>query len=220
MKRSLLFISTLLLSVTLSACDNKGSPMEQTNAESTQENADERGRAHLNLHPTAGYRIRLKIDNAPGPFKVVHMGGQFDVRNEDECGRIHAMTGTPGRITSMERIPFTRISENEYEGILHLDKMQDEDYYGRGVCHWELSFAYASVIAADEDKDFNFSVNLDVPEIISGGTSTMYFPDRAYLWREGRGGMSYPGSAAPEEYVPEIRSALFSLTLTSVGETE
>lgn len=214
----LLFLS-IFLSAMLGGCDDKGFSMKYAKSMFGQEGKSERGRAHLNPHPTAGYRIRLKIDNAPGPFEIVRLAGQYDVRNEAECGRIHPMTGTAGRITSMEGVAVTRLSDTEYEGVIHLDKMLDEDYYGRGVCHWELTSAAASVVAGDVDRDRNFVVSLDVKDLIEGGATTRYYPYRAYEQSE-MGSATHIGSAAPEDYVPGIRSALFSLKLTSLGEAK
>jgi len=220
MQQSTLFISAVLLSVTLGACGIKGSTMEEKNAESTQRDSNDRGLAHLNPNPTAGYRIRLNINNAPGPFKIVKLGGQFDVRNKNECGTINRFTGTAGRITSSERLPLTRISDSEYEAVLELDRMQDEDYFGRGVCHWELIRAYAVLIAADEVKDTSFAVSLPVHDLLDGGAVTRFFVHAHYPRVEEVDGYPARGEKTPDEFLPEYRAHVFSMTLSSLGAAE
>jgi len=220
MTRSLLFIATVLLTMMLVACGIKGSTMEEKNTESAQRESIDRGLAHLNPNPTARYRFRLKINDAPGPFEIVKLGGQFDVRNKDECGKINFFTGTAGRISSSERLPLTRISDSEYEAVLELDRMQDEDYFGRGVCHWELIRAYAVLIAADEIKDTSFAVSLPVQELLNGGTVTRYFVHADYPRLEELDGYTAVSKKTPEEFVPEYRAHVFSMTLSSLGAAE
>ncbi|MDV3470274.1 hypothetical protein RZA67_16285 [Stenotrophomonas sp. C3(2023)] len=220
MTRSVLIIPALLLSAILCACNGKGNSMVQTNAESARHDSIDRGLAHLNPNPTARFRIRLKINDAPGPFQIVKLGGQFDVRNKDECGKINLFTGTAGRISSSERLPLTRISDSEYEAVLELDRMQDEDYFDRGVCHWELIRAYAVLIAADEVKDTSFAVSLPVQELLNGGAVTRYFLHLYYPRVDELDGYSAASKKTPDEFLPEYRDHLFSMTLSSLGTTE
>lgn len=180
----------------------------------------DRGSAQLNPHPTSGYRIRMKVKNAPGPFEVVRMGGQYDVRNEDKCGEVNPMTGMPGRITSMEIIPVRHVSMGQYEGVVYLDAMQDDDYYGRGECSWELSRAYVVLIAQDEGKDTRFSMSLSLKSIVEGGSEKRFFTHADYPRIDNLD--SYPASSkeSPEGFLPEYRANLFAVALTSLGAVE
>jgi hypothetical protein len=81
----------------------------------------------------AGYELVLTLKDAPGPFAVVEGVAQYDVSNHEDCGRVLWATGTASRITSQEPVELRKVGENEYRGTFYLDRMQDEDYYGRGV---------------------------------------------------------------------------------------
>ena len=174
----------------------------------------------INPTPTVGYRIRLQIKDAPGHFESIRLGGQFDVRNAEQCGKIRRATGTTGRISRSVDLPLARISDSEYEAVLHLDKMLDGDHFGRGVCHWELSVAYAEILPQDHEKDASFEINMDARDVVTGGSVTRYYPSALYREPEGFAGARMVGSDRPGNYLPGVRDHLFSLTLSSVGEFE
>lgn len=209
-----------IMSALLSSCNFYGISMNDAGEGSAAAHAAEHEHFAKNPEPRVGYRVRLRVENAPGSFEIVRMGGQYDVRNESRCGRINPMTDTPGRMTSMERMPFARVSGNEYESVIYLDEMQDEDYYGRGICNWELSLAYAVVIAKDERRDTGFAIRLSAHDLMSGGSVTRYYPYASYPRVEGVEGFPSNGKLSQEEYLPDLRSALFSLTLSMIGEAE
>jgi len=194
---------SVFLSVALTACEGGGPPLNP-----------------INPKPTLGYRIRLQIMGAPGHFESIRIGGQFDVRNAERCGKIRRATGTTGRISRSVDLPLARISDNEYEAVLHLDKMADGDHFGRGVCYWELSVAYAEVLPRDHEKDASFEINMDAQDIVTGASVTRYYPSALYREPNGFAGARMVGSDRPDNYLPGVRDHLFSLTLSSVGESE
>lgn len=210
----------LVSALLLTSCELKGAAMSKVSSLPEIKGKSSRGSANVNPQPTAGYRMRLKIEKAPGSFEIIEMGAQYDVRNEDQCGKIHPMTGTPGRLTTSRATPLTRISPNEYEGVLYLDRMLDEDYFGRGVCHWEMSSAVAHVVAGDRREDTIFSVRLDASGVVSAASVKRYYANMIYPRADGTGGIPFHGKQAVEEYLPHIRSSVFSLTLTSLGEAK
>lgn len=107
------------------------SPATEAAAEADVE-AGGRGLAKLNPNPRRAYELTLTLDKAPGAFAAVNGNAQYDVSNDRECGQIHPQTGVGQRITSSESISLKKVSEQQYRGVLYLDLMQDEDYYGRG----------------------------------------------------------------------------------------
>ena len=203
MKSSLSLASVLVVSVTLTSCENRAHLMTQTNPS-----------------PTAGFKVRLKIDNAPGPFEIIDVGGQFDVRNSNQCGKVIPAVGLPSKIVKSKDVSLTRVGDDEYEGVIYLDTMQDEDYYGRGVCHWELIRAYAVLIAADEVKDTSFAVSLPVHDLVKGGATTRYFVHADYPRLDEVDGYTAGGKKTPDEFLPEYRAHVFSMTLSSLGAAE
>lgn len=201
--RCLLFISAVVLNLLLAACEKQIPLMTKTNP-----------------NPTAGYRVRLKIDDAPGPFDIIRVGGQFDVRNSNECGKVIPAVGLPGKIVKSDNIPLRRVGSDEYEGVIYLDAMQDEDYYGKGVCYWELTAVYALLIAKDRARDASFVITLNAAKVTEGHSATRYYPDVIYYEPGGFAGANMIGSDRRERYRPGIRDALFAVTLSGMGEAE
>ncbi|RMH93227.1 hypothetical protein EBB59_06230 [Lysobacter pythonis] len=174
----------------------------------------DRGPAKLNPTPQQAYEITLTIDNAPGPFAVVEGAAQFDVTNEGECGYIDPISGALHRITSIEPFPLTKLSDNEYKGIIYLDYMQDDAYYDRAVCHWEFTVVSAKLRATNDEISTRFRPRIFRKSVLAETSTTTYF------WRGGypRDEMAnYPDSGyrTPERFKPEIRNDLFSITLSA-----
>ena len=134
----------------------------------------DQGVAKHNPNPQQGYRIRMTIHDAPGPFGIVRGYAQYDVANKNECGEINAMTGTASRMTRLEPFALTKLSDTEYEAVVYADLMQDDDYYGRGICHWEMVMARVSLQAAKE-TDTAFLATIDTPDLQAGKTIDSYF---------------------------------------------
>mgnify|MGYP003583082720 CR=1 FL=1 len=186
--------------------------------------ADVAAVATPNPHPRRAYRITLRINNAPGEFKYVKGGAQYDVVNEDECGRIHPMTGLPARMTSLESVQLSRISETEYQGIVYADYMQDDDYYGRGVCRWELTGASATLKATGAHEETRFFADIDAAEVVSGQPHTLYHARHVYPrarptlehpnipWVENHASI---GHRDPSAILPTVRATAFSVTMSA-----
>ena len=181
-----------------------------------------RGLATLNPNPTRAYRITLRINNAPGEFKYVKGGAQYDVVNEDECGSIHPKSGTASRITSQEDVQLTRLSSTEYTGIVYADYMQDDDLYGRGVCHWDLTGASAVIKVTGAYEETRFMTFMEARDIADGRAHTRYYTTRNYP--RAAPSRKYPhlpplqnygdgGAAGVDEFLPQFREAAFSVTL-------
>lgn len=139
-----------------------------------------RGLAKLNPSPQQGYELVLTLKDAPGPFAVVEGVAQYDARNYAACGRIVPATGTAGRITSQEPIALRQVGENEYRGTFYLDRMQDEDYYGRGVCHWALTGVGAMLRATTGEADMRFLTFIDKERMENESPLTLYYPKLIY----------------------------------------
>lgn len=122
-----------------------------------------------NPNPKQRYQLILTIANAPGPFASVEGFMQFDVKTP-EC--LPPPKENDGHLwpTPTETIPFawTRISDTEYTGEVFIDGMIDEDYYGRGVCRWELIQARAALKATGAKRETQFVPNI-YPENIKAG---------------------------------------------------
>ncbi len=182
------------------------------------------GQIRLNPNPTKAYVITLRIDNAPGEFKYVVGGAQYDVINEDECGKVHRMTGTPMRITRFEPVEMNRISETEYRGLVYVDQMLDSDIHGNGICRWEFTTAGATLKATGAHEETRYFADVDAADFASGAPHTLYHARHAYP--RARPTEDFPdlpwldnhastGQRDPNAFVPAVRATAFALTMTA-----
>ncbi|MGH8351503.1 MAG: hypothetical protein ACRES5_33880 [Pseudomonas sp.] len=208
------------------ACNGSSPAMSQELSNAEADVADGgRGLATLNPAPVKAYQVTLHIHGAPGAFKHVRGNAQYDVVNEEQCGHIDPASGTASRITSQEPLELTRISDDEYQGTLYLDRMQDQDYYGRGICRWEFTGAGALLKATGTQEETRFLTFVDAPELVAGRSYTRYYPSHDYPragpieghpdlpWRD-----DYPSSGYEDlnTLVPKFREKAFSVTMTAV----
>ncbi|HGM5876334.1 hypothetical protein [Stenotrophomonas maltophilia] len=173
-----------------------------------------RGLAKLNPSPQQGYELVLTLKDAPGPFAVVEGVAQYDVSNHKDCGRVLRATGTASRITSQELVTLRQVGENEYRGTFYLDRMQDEDYYGRGVCHWALTGVGAMLRATTGEADTRFLTFIDKERMDAGSRVTRHYPRADYPRIEEIIGYGASGEEDPSSYRADLRDALFSTTTT------
>ncbi len=173
-----------------------------------------RGLAKLNPAPKQAYELVLTLKDAPGPFAVAEGVAQYDVSNYEDCGRIIWSTGTAGRITSQEPVELRRTGENEYRGMFYLDRMQDQDYYDRGTCHWTLTGVGAMLRATNGEADTRFLTYVNKERMDAGSPLTLYYPKTAYPRAELAANFPASGKEDPSAYKEELRNALFSSTTT------
>jgi hypothetical protein len=223
LKRLTLFCLTAVL---MTACNRSEPAMSHdlSNAEADVA-AGGRGLATLNPAPVKAYQITLRLHGAPGAFQHVRGTAQYDVINEDQCGNIETATGTASRITSQEPLELTRISDEEYQGTVYLDRMKDQDYYGRGICRWEFTGAGALLKATGAQEETRFLTFVDAPDLVGGKAYTRFYPLRDYP-RAGQieGSSDVPaiddyassGEEDPSEYREGLRDSLFSISITAV----
>lgn len=198
-------IAALLYAATvpLTACTQ---PMNDTPGPEYRENPD----------PRQAYRLTMTIEDAPGPLKIMVSAAQYDVVNR-EC--LPPPKDNPGGRSSpvpTNDIPFelTRVSDNQYTGIVYLDGMVDEDYHGRGVCRWELIQAQVQMKATGADGETRFIAMIRPRDEEFRSAE----PKRTYYWTK-----RYPGSdlrdfpsfgeTDPSRYRPEIHDELFVISL-------
>lgn len=171
-----------------------------------------RGLAKLNPAPKQAYTLIATVKDAPGTFEKMAATAQYDVTNENECGHINRSSGTAERITSNESFVLEKVSDTEYRGTFYLDLMQDDDYYGRGVCHWELMEARIVLQATGAPGETQFVAGLRMENLLENTPRTLYFTRRGYPARDMP---DYPdfGSVDPTRYHTHLQKDLFSITL-------
>jgi len=164
----------------------------------------------LNPSPRMRYEITAVVEGAPSHFEAVEGHADFKVTNED-CVPLTPITGAT--IVPEKKIPLTydHVGENEYRAIVFLDQLQDEDYFGRGTCHW-------SVVAASIDLHHgatSFSPAIYHDDIVSQKKVVKYFSIKSY---NGNGSGIDIGANVPTAY--NNPSATFKITLRSAEKLQ
>ncbi len=191
-----LFGGALLLSLALitTAC---GSPMKKPDIKQ-------------NPTPKQRYDITLRIDGAPGPFDSVAGSVDYQVSN----GRCVPLTPISGAtLVPQEHIPLTltHVSDNVYKGTLYADRFIDEDYYGLGVCQWELVAAGIELKIGKMD----FSPSIFLKDMKAGTPVVTYFSKHFYeeSSKPDAPSLTDSGRARREDY--KDPASTFSATLTA-----
>ncbi|MBB5704552.1 hypothetical protein FHS76_004474 [Ochrobactrum daejeonense] len=138
----------------------------------------------LNPNPKRAYEIRMKLENVSdispadqggARFATVEGTVQFDVSNAARCGKSRWLAGNVPVISSHEPFRLSAVSATEYVGIVYTDMILDEDYYGRGVCHWQLTEARLALKARDREDDTRFVAGLSGQKMRTDDKQQRYF---------------------------------------------
>ena len=177
----------------------------------------------LNPAPTQAYEIRLTLANATdlssaadgrSPFTVVEGTVQFDASNGARCGKSNALSGHVPTLSSHEPFRLSRISATEYVGTVYADMLLDEDYYGRGVCHWAMTEARVAMRARADRANTRFVAALPAQQVFAAGTQARYFWKGYYPSFEQRQHTDY-GRTQLDTVPADKRSEFFTVTLTA-----
>ncbi|WP_273786516.1 hypothetical protein [Brucella intermedia] len=177
----------------------------------------------LNPSPKRAYEIRMKLENvsdiAPADqdsalFASVEGTMQFDVRNAAKCGKTRWLAGNVPVISSHEPFRLSPVSATEYVGTVYTDLILDEDYYGRGVCHWQMTEARVVLTARDCEDDTRFVADLSAQKMSAGDTQQRYFWKGYYPHFEQRKFADY-GIAQLSTVEKSKRDQYFTITLSA-----
>ena len=107
---------------------------------------------------------------------------QFDVTNRT-C--LPPPGANPGGRTSpvpTRTIPFAleKGDDGVWRGTVVADGMVDEDYHGRGVCHWALVNVQAQLMATGAEGETRFIANSRGDLAAAGSRVELYFLKAAY----------------------------------------
>jgi hypothetical protein len=149
----------VLLALTTTAC---GQAMKQPDIK-------------LNPHSKMRYEITLTIEDAPGPFDAVEGSAGYQVSN-DRCVPLQPVSGA--RHTPRKHVPIalTRLSDKVYKGELYVDLLQDEDYFGLGLCRWSMPFANFGL----QIGNLTFGHSIPLADILANQSATRYFSTLSY----------------------------------------
>ena len=134
-----------------------------------------------NPTPQQRYDITLTIADAPGPFASMEGSAQYEVVNL-EC--LPPPNSNPGGYTSRKtrHAPFTLtpVSEIDYIGVVYADQLLDEDYHGRGVCHWQLTHVGVKLMATGTKGETKFLPSMSADSLFSEQKKTSHFLKASY----------------------------------------
>ena len=206
-----LVTAAVFSALSLNACGGSEKSMsiqEQTEA-----------RFQLNPHPKQAYRFRIKINDAPGPLKLM---GKFGVGYKAEnCSYvINRMEGAPANPEKDVETQVRQLGEFEYETVVYADAVLDEDYFGEGICHWQPEGFGISLKATGNPEETEFNFSGVMKDLLEKKTLTKYFPKKAYPYSRTKDNSIYPNSVdfglSPlESYnIEQYRDEMFTITVT------
>ena len=169
-----------------------------------------------NPNPKQGYEITARINNPPGPLNKVYAGVRYQTKG---CFYVlNSFEGVNASPAQNIKLPITKISDNEYSIKVYLDEMIDEDYYGNGVCRWWMTSVGFDFMATGAKDETSFNADLWYDQVPATQPITYYFWKGVYPKHSdpelSSGGYSAFGRKDANEFKPELRNQLFSVTLT------
>ena len=211
MKPMTALITAAVFSVlSLNACGGSEKSMsiqEQTEA-----------RFQLNPHPKQAYRLRIKINDAPGP--LVSMNDTYIRYMARDCSyvinHIEGVTSHPRKYVD---IPLRQVGKDEYEASFYFDAVQDEDYFGEGVCHWKPDGFGGTFKATGKEEETGFTISDVMRNLLEKKTLTKYYWKWSYPYFTREDGSISPdfvnfGITSPELYSAEEHKEMFTITVT------
>lgn len=169
-----------------------------------------------NPAPRQPYRIELAVADAPGPFAKVEGFVSYEAR---DCrympDRIAGFFLTPSVDLPLK---FARVDETKYVVTIHADAMLDEDYFGEGMCHWELASVNISLKATGAKTDTSYVANLMGDEVRGQKAITNYYVKYDYPGSDPEERSDF-GDVDRSKYKPELQDQLFTIILTPKAAT-
>ncbi|MDF3981087.1 hypothetical protein P3W24_03470 [Luteibacter sp. PPL201] len=129
----------------------------------------------LNPQPRMRYEITATIHGAPGALDAIEGHVDYEVSNPDCVPMTPVMGAT---VVPQKSVPvtFRRTGDNVYTGEIFLDRLQDEDYFNQGVCHWSV----VGVAAAFRHGQVSFSPSIYKKDILGKHDVVKYFSHASY----------------------------------------
>ncbi len=211
MCRNYALLLCVSLAMTLGACGLKETSMQSQDKQVSDADGDPVYRK--NPHPKQAYQIRMTIEGAPGPFAAVSGTAFYQMNNHLQCTPVEPVAGVWSK-SKGDGIPlnFKKINENEYVSIVFFDGMIDADYYGKGICRFELNGVGITLKATESKEDTRFQPGLFKSEIGDGRSKVTYFWSGGYP-RDNLDGFPDQGEPDPARFKEDLRNDLFKVTL-------
>lgn len=208
----------LLLALSTSACSAPETAMtsDKSSPDSAPSTAEMEAKYKRNPAPKQPYQIVLKVADAPGPFAVID--GSVDYEAPDCTYIPDPIAGATMNPSYSLPIKYSKVDETTYAATVYADAMLDEDYLGKGMCHWELSTLNAVLKASGANTDTSFVANLQGREVRAQQARTNFYAKYKYPGSE-PSDISEFGKVDRNRFKPELQDQLFTITLTPEAGT-
>jgi len=160
-----------------------------------------------NPHPVKRYVVTA-TSYAPGPWDAVEGVAFFDVINK-KCVPMDSFTGGQSPPNTSVHFEMTRMNEKTWKGYFYRDALVDEDYFGLGVCHWDVT-SLAPVFTVHSEK---FGASTWFEDALHKGAQTTYFKKSEFLDHSLGGDDSLESTASTPEVI-QRPSEFFPITVT------
>ncbi|WP_295964551.1 hypothetical protein [uncultured Xanthomonas sp.] len=169
-----------------------------------------------NTKPTQAYRITMTIEDAPGPFGYVSGTAFYDMANYEQCTPLNEPFEGVRTKPKEAGIPINlqKIDGEHYVGTVYADGMVDADYYGMGVCRFELTGVGIALKATGKHEETRYEPALFKKEIYSLKPKVTYFWKGLYP-RAGMDDFPDSGVSKIDDFNENARPNIFKVTLTS-----
>lgn len=132
----------------------------------------------LNPAPKRRYDITMTMENAPGPFADVKGYAQYSA--PDCIYMLDSAAGVHARPEHTLDIDFRKVDETTYVGSIYLDAILDQDYFGKGMCRWGLTFARAELKATGAENEALFVPGFSSDDVADANIVKNYMQKKFY----------------------------------------
>lgn len=164
-----------------------------------------------NTHPTQRYEVSVTLD-APEPVTTMTGGVAYIPVNVECVPKLPLEGARQVPNTSRDFNMTSTDGGRTWKGYFYRDMIEDEDYFGLGVCRWDIE----SVGAGFKAHGDGFGVSLSLQDLNSPRRYTSYFSRKEFFNKAINNGIAREWRAAYEESSAEVAkdpSAYFPMTI-------
>lgn len=203
----------LLLALSTSACSAPETAMtsDKSSPDSAPSTAELEAKYKRNPAPKQPYQIVLSVKDAPGPLTKAEGFIRYEA---PDCSYVpDPIAGVRMNPSHTLPIEYTKVDENTFAATIYADGMLDEDYLGKGVCHWQLMSVNSSLRATGAKTDIGYIANLLADEVREQKARTNYYVKYEYPGDDPSERID-TGDINPNKYKAELQGQLFTITST------
>ncbi|MGF6492884.1 hypothetical protein ABIE56_001041 [Luteibacter sp. 621] len=122
------------------------------------------------------FDVSIAVDDAPGPFDSVTAIAYYDVENID-CAPTQPISGAQLGPRKSLPVEARHASGNRYEATMLVNPFVDQNYYGKGICHWRV----VALSVKGTRLKRSFSAMFPGDQLRDNGSFVTYFPKQSYI---------------------------------------